>query len=85
MIDEVGYWKAKKRIEQLKKKYSTLATSSINEYERRKWYGVCDGITLCLKELAHYAEQPHTMIKENETSTETLKEDISDLLEDDEE
>ena len=78
---------AKKRIEKLKQKYSNLATSSMNEYEKRKWYGVCDGIAICLKEFALFAEKPGTPAvgNEEEPASPNRQEDISDLLEDSDE
>ena len=82
MIDEEGYWRAKKRIEQMEKKYSGLAGSSSNEYEKRKWYGVCDGINIALKEFERLAEKPATEISDKTAQEPPVREDNSDLLED---
>lgn len=85
MIDEEGYWRAKKRIQQMEKKYSGLAGSSSNEYEKRKWYGVCDGINLTLREFERLAEKPEAGMADKPLQDQPGREDISDLLEEPEE
>jgi hypothetical protein len=57
MISESGYWEAKKHISALEQGYATRAMTAGLEYHKRKLWGYCDGMKICLRLLEKHVEQ----------------------------
>lgn len=56
MISESGYWEAKKKIAALEQGYAMSAMKAGTEYDKRNYWGYCDGMKVCLKILEENVE-----------------------------
>ena len=57
MINESGYWEAKKQIVALEQSYAKRAMRSGTEHDQRKYWGYSDGLKECLHVLEKYVEE----------------------------